>query len=180
MLHLVQVKLVHIEAKEIEELSKESQDEAVRLALLLAKYPAPPMLDFEIDPKYKDSETLADIIDDVFRAADDKKNDVYSYSYSSSKDEIGGSSSSRDSETITDAEATKKCTEWKVNYSVVTGVSWGNLPYDLQQKWLHFSCDYHLSEDVNRRESSTLYDADNNSTTSPHSKSENMKDDFTI
>lgn len=179
MLHLVQVKLVHIEAKEIEELSKESQDEAVRLALLLAKYPAPPMPDFEIDSKYKDNEALADLIDDVFRTTDDKKNDVYTYSYSSSKDEIG-SSSSRDSETITDADATKKCMEWKANYSVVTGVSWGNLPYDLQQKWLKYSCDYHLSEDAtNPGESSTFYTAKNNSA-SPNLNSENIKDDFTI
>lgn len=147
LLHLVQVKLHQIEAKDVEELSSLSQDEAVRLALLLAANPAPPMPEFEMDPKYRDSEELADLIDDLFKNVDDKESGSsakYSYSYgSSSKDK--DYEESKDS-TVTDAEAEKQCTEWKEKYSVVMGVSWGNLPYDLQQKWLHYSCDYHLSD----------------------------------
>lgn len=48
--------------------------------------------------------------------------------------------------TITDAEANKQCIEWKNQYEVVIGKSWGNLPHDLQQKWLQYSCDYHLQD----------------------------------
>ena len=145
-MHLVQVKLHQIEAKDVQELSEISQDEAVRLALLLAANPAPPMPEFEIDSKYKDSEELADLIDDIFKNVDDKDSGSsakYSYSYGSSKDQ--DYEESKDT-TVTDAEAEKQCTEWKDKYSVVMGVSWGNLPYDLQQKWLHYSCDYHLSD----------------------------------
>ena len=31
-------------------------------------------------------------------------------------------------------------------YRVSIGVSWGDLPYNLQQKWLEYSCDYHMSD----------------------------------
>ena len=47
--------------------------------------------------------------------------------------------------TLTDAEATAQCTEWKTMHNVIIGVSWGSLPFDLQKKWLEISCDYHLS-----------------------------------
>ena len=50
--------------------------------------------------------------------------------------------------TLTDAEATKMCMDWKTKYNVVVGASWGDLPYDLQQKWLSNSCDYHMKDDV--------------------------------
>lgn len=143
----MQVKLHQIEAKDVEELSAISQDEAVRLALLLAANPAPPMPEFEIDPRYSSSEELADLIDDIFKNVDDKSSGTsskYSYSYGSSSKDKDYEESQDPS--LTDAEATTQCTEWKEKYSVVMGVSWGNLPYDLQQKWLHYSCDYHLSD----------------------------------
>ena len=174
MLHLVQVKLHQIEAKDVEELSALSQDEAVRLALLLAANPAPPMPEFEINSKYKDSEELADLIDDIFKNIDDKDSGTsskYSYSYgSSSKDK--DYDESKDT-TVTDAEAEKQCTEWKDKYSVVMGVSWGNLPYDLQQKWLHYSCDYHLSD--NYMASKT---GKGDSSSSSSTSSESMDDEF--
>jgi len=48
--------------------------------------------------------------------------------------------------TLTDSESTKQCSEWRTDYSVIPGVSWGSLPFDLQKKWLEYSCDYHLSD----------------------------------
>jgi hypothetical protein len=40
----------------MEAITKQSQDEAVKIALLLANQPAPPMPEFELDPKYEDAE----------------------------------------------------------------------------------------------------------------------------
>lgn len=68
--------------------------------------------------------------------------------------------------TVTDSEATALCTEWKSKYSVVQGVSWGNLPYDLQQKWLTYSCDYHFKN----AEEGKGTGADSKSTTNPAEK----------
>ncbi len=130
------------------------------------------MPDFEIEPSYKDPESLADVIDDVFQKYDDKKKDTYSYSYGSK-----GEGSSKDIDTVTDAEAMKLCTEWKKNYSVVTGVSWGNLPYDLQQKWLHYSCDYHLTDSSYGGGASSSSRLSNEESERPADK---LKDDFTI
>ncbi len=153
MLHHIQIKLFQLEKSELEKLSKESRDEAVRIALQLSKYPAPPMPEFELDSKYKDGETLQDLIDDVFKNVDDKK-DIYGYSYGSK--DGSKNKKSYDMDTLTDTESTKLCNEWKSNYNVVVGVSWGNLPYDLQQKWLHYSCDYHLGDGAGIESSNTI------------------------
>jgi len=61
---------------------------------------------------------------------------------------------------ISDAEAQKTCTEWKDKYSVVIGVSWGSLPYDLQQKWMSYSCDYHMNSKELQSNSSSGSTAD--------------------
>jgi TPP-dependent trihydroxycyclohexane-1,2-dione (THcHDO) dehydratase len=94
---------------------------------------------------------LADVIDDVLGKVDGKDDYDPEFSekeeadddksfYKSSSSTTGGAG-----DTITDADALKTCTDWKSKYSVVIGVSWGNLPYDLQQKWMKNSCDYHLT-----------------------------------
>jgi hypothetical protein len=137
LLHLMQSKLGKIEHQELETISLESQDEAVRISLLLASQPAPPMPQFYMDTKYTDAETLADIIDDKFESKDDYKTNK----------EKGGKFLFDDDDkeaSVTDAEALKMCEGWKREYSVIIGVSWGNLPQDLQQKWMQYSCDYHL------------------------------------
>jgi hypothetical protein len=137
VIHTLQSNLYKLEKKEYEELSKHSKDEAVRIALYLAKHPAPPMPEFPLSKEYDDPEKLADIIDDVFGRAVDDKNE---------NDEIDAKEA-EETPSITDAEAVKICSEWKTKYNVVIGVSWGDLPYDLQQKWLHYSCDYHMKEE---------------------------------
>ena len=57
--------------------------------------------------------------------------------------------------TMTDAEASTQCKEWKEKYQVVIGVSWGNLPFDLQRRWLKISCDYHFGKDHDKSISSS-------------------------
>ena len=141
MISLLENKLLLLETAEVDKISKHSQDEAVRIALLLASQPLPPMPLFEMDSKYKDPESLADVIDDVLGKVGEE-GEFYGLEEYEKDDKV----SSKETDSLTDAEATKLCSEWKQKYSVVTGVSWGNLPYDLQQKWLHYSCDYHLSD----------------------------------
>lgn len=151
LLNSLQSRLVKLEIAELEEITKHSQDEAVRLALILSAQPAPPMPEFELDPKYLNNDKLADAIDDVFSKAGDK--DDYNeeerrkweeFDDYDDKDKLKKEDASEVANTMTDAEATTLCSDWKTKYSVVQGVSWGNLPYDLQQKWIKTSCDYHL------------------------------------
>ena len=42
--------------------------------------------------------------------------------------------------------ATKTCNQWLSEYGVVVGVSWGSLPYDLQDKWLDIGCDGYITK----------------------------------
>ncbi len=151
---MLQIKLQLLELKEFEEIKKHSQDEAIRLTLHLAEHPPPPMPDYEIEDSFKSKSALGDLIDDVFEGVDDK----YGYS-SAGSSSSGGGGGTTNYATLTDAEAVKMCTEWKQKYSVVTGVSWGNLPYDLQQKWLHYSCDYHLADSSTSFSSSSAKEA---------------------
>jgi hypothetical protein len=137
LLHLMQTKLGKLEHQELELISQESQDEAVRISLLLASQPAPPMPQFYMDQKYTDAENLADIIDDRFEAKDDyEKDSKKKFKYDDFTEEVS----------ISDTEAAKACEKWKTDYSVVIGVSWGSMPQDLQQKWMQYSCDYHLDK----------------------------------
>mmetsp|Transcript_10830 Transcript_10830/g.28878 ORF Transcript_10830/g.28878 Transcript_10830/m.28878 type:complete len:85 (+) Transcript_10830:3328-3582(+) len=34
-----------------------------------------------------------------------------------------------------------QCIEWKTTYTVEPGISWGSLPFDLQNKWKLYDCD---------------------------------------
>lgn len=113
------------------------------------------MPDFSLDSNYFDPEKLADVIDDVFgRPENSNSNKEYSALDRFTDDkEYLEEQPSKETPLISDAEASKTCTEWKDKYNVVVGVSWGDLPYDLQQKWLEYSCDYHLErEDDDKQE----------------------------
>jgi hypothetical protein len=142
VIHTLQSNLYKLEKKEYDELSKLSKDEAVRIALYLTNHPAPPMPEFPLNEEYADAEKLADAIDDVFG----KGEGIFDDKPGSMNDQLSDGKEGVETVSITDAEATKMCNEWKEKYNVVIGVSWGDLPYDLQQKWLEYSCDYHMKE----------------------------------
>ena len=133
----MQSRLLKLEIHEMEELSKSSQDLAVKLALEMANQPAPPIPDFPLDSKYSDAEKLADIIDDTLSSLNEADNVYGSDKYSSSS-----SSTDKNEPKVSDSEAKASCVDWKAKYEVVTGVSWGKLPYDLQQKWMKYNCDH--------------------------------------
>ena len=48
---------------------------------------------------------------------------------------------------LSDAEAKNLCLEWKKMHNIEPGVSWGSMPFNLQQKWQQYSCDYLLTRD---------------------------------
>lgn len=147
----MQANLYKIEQIEYNELTVRANNEAVEIALLLAAHPAPPMPLFPLDPKYGDAESLANVIDDLF-SKEGATNPEY---YEGFNGGMGGDKGSEffngggqaEAPAITDAEAIETCTQWKNKYNVIVGASWGDLPYDLQQKWLEYSCDYHMKSD---------------------------------
>jgi hypothetical protein len=132
-----------VEEREYKELSGKSADEAVSTSLYLASHPAPPVPVFALVPQYLDAEKLADAIDEIFARS----------GYPEFESLSGGSGSGSSEEEfkeefspLTDAEAMQVCTEMKEQFHVIVGVSWGDLPFDLQNKWLANSCDYHLGD----------------------------------
>ncbi len=64
-------------------------------------------------------------------------------------DDPSGESATGDSsvfrDNLSDSDARHICSDWKNEHNVVVGVSWGSLPFQLQQKWMQYSCDYLLS-----------------------------------
>ena len=143
MLAAVQSRVAKIEAHELEQISKTSQDLAVQIALTLSNHPAPPLPEFPIDSKYEDASNLADIIDDTLS----KEEGSNTYGETGSSNSKDSNSKYKDEEVppVSEEEAIKSCEEWKKLYEVVIGVSWGKLPYDLQLKWMSYHCDSHLS-----------------------------------
>ena len=91
--------------------------------------------------------SYASKFDDVYAefGSKNKKNDDKTFNSGSSGSSSAAKKDEAKFESLTDSEAVKQCTELKDKFSVIPGVSWGNLPYDQQQRWLHYSCDYHLA-----------------------------------
>ena len=66
VLSIIQSRLMTLETSAFESLSKQAEDEAIKLTLELASYPPPPIPLYNLDDKYKDAEKLADVVDDIF------------------------------------------------------------------------------------------------------------------
>jgi len=151
---LLETRLVAEEARELKELQQRSQDEAVRVTLQLSSQPAPMRPEFPLDVKYLDAEVLGDAIDEMLDKVgevgddDDKKDDFLMASASAEGEGLGGlkggEAGGADS-SPSDEELTAMCQGWKDKYSVVQGVSWGALPFDLQGKWMKLKCDSFLT-----------------------------------
>ena len=56
----------------------------------------------------------------------------------------GGHSSSVFRDNLSDSDARHLCQNWQTEHNVKLGTDWGTLPYDLQQKWNQYACDYLL------------------------------------
>ena len=146
----LQANLFKLEQIEYNDLTLRANNEAVEIALLLAAHPAPPMPLFPMDSKYGDAESLANAIDDIFGKDNFEAEFGYGVAENLKEENEFGEFMDLRSEAepaISDADAVTACTEWKTKYNVIVGASWGDLPYDLQQKWLEYSCDYHMKDD---------------------------------
>lgn len=162
MLNTLERKLIASEDHEFSALATKSQDEAVRVAMQLAAQPYTTRAEFRLADKYLDAEVLADAINDVLKSADeagdedDKKDDFLMVSGAGEGGGGGGGgggsegnffSAEKDS-APSDVEILTMCSDWKTKYSVVQGVSWGHLPFDLQGRWMKLKCDIYLQNSI--------------------------------
>lgn len=158
LLKEVQNRLATIDVEEMHKLVESSKDEAVRIALSLAKHRAPPMPEYKIDDKYRDPNELNNLIDDIFQDQVNKEeeNSAEFAGFEGEQmlfkdqgddqyiDDINEKKEGGSGMEIPDEEKKTICRDWKNSYSVVTGVSWGSLPYKLQKEWKRYDCDYYL------------------------------------
>lgn len=168
----LQAHSMSLQSNDVEQLFQASQNEAIKIALELVSYP-PPVMPDSIKYKYDESSSSSSSGEWDKKWGDDNFNVLGRYgnessvgSYASRFDDLysstsgfkqpddpslssfGSSETKKDEpkwDTLTDSEAMTLCTDMKHNHSIIPGVSWGTLPLDMQQKWLHYSCDYHLA-----------------------------------
>jgi len=137
-LHILHSELYKLETSKIQEILKNGGEDSIKELLLLPKSNNLPKYNF--DSTYLDAEILADKIDEILKNINsddelDRRANIGNSEVSNSKineEEIY--------EILTSKEKEEKCIEWLKFYSVVKGVSWGDLPYDLQKKWV---CKYY-------------------------------------
>jgi hypothetical protein len=148
----LQTELTELDKEEMQQLVSHSRDEAVRIALDLANLsPTQKQKKFHFDPKYQNVESLANLIDDMFLAEASKTEAPYvdnfeSFKFREGVDDYGLQRGEEEGEEEDESEKERieACKGWKVHYQVIEGVSWGNLPYDLQKKWQAYNCDVFL------------------------------------
>ena len=141
-----------IDQAEMDALISESEDEAVRVSLLLAAQPAPPRPYVYTDTSISGS---SQVVDDqkgsgIWGEEEEGPTGANEFidDWKSLGSGAGAGAVSKQEKPISDAEATEFCLSWKTQYEVIPGVSWGTLPSNLQQKWMLYSCDYHLQDSV--------------------------------
>ena len=129
------------ELAELRGLKRECHAEAEQIVAALAESPPPPMPTF-----------TAPGGGDEFGAGGD---DVYGY-----KDDVfeGGATPYGEVERgygddfardlPSTEERSARCKDWRSQYAVSPGVSWGTLPLDLQATWRDYDCDIFLQESV--------------------------------
>jgi hypothetical protein len=151
--------LLFKDKEEMEKLVKHSRDEAIKIALDLTKLATKQTQIYQFDEKYQNADSLGNLIDEIFVAEASKTEAPYEYEssnqmkfregfddYNSLVEE--GEEKELEEEELeeyeTEKERIESCQGWKAHYSVIEGVSWGNLPYDLQKKWKAYNCDVFL------------------------------------
>jgi len=147
----IQKKVMQLDISNLKDILHYSEDEAIRLALLLEKYPAIPMPYYEESygsNRYEEEfyGSKFNFTDDFFFANRSSRTDDKEWGAKEAYFEYGYEKDKKESvPLLSDVEAHKICSEWKEQYQVQVGVGWGLLPFDLQKKWLEYSCDYHLN-----------------------------------
>mmetsp|Transcript_59702 Transcript_59702/g.81604 ORF Transcript_59702/g.81604 Transcript_59702/m.81604 type:complete len:241 (-) Transcript_59702:573-1295(-) len=137
---------------------------AMSISARLSEEAAPPMPSFA--SLYEDPTKLADDINRAMENLDD-----YAYGYkgeNAQMDDFAAFSGEQEAKLVDDvygwqnaepeadfsaeepaipeAEAKIQCSDWKQEYGVTPGISWGSLPYDMQNQWRIYDCDKHTSD----------------------------------
>jgi hypothetical protein len=148
-----------IDKEEMEKLVKHSRDEAIKIALDLTKLATKRAKIYQFDEKYQNAESLGNLIDEIFVAEASKTEPPYQYENLNKmkfregvddynkfvEEEFEEEEQTLELEEYeTEKERIDSCKGWKAHYNVIEGVSWGNLPYDLQKKWKAYNCDVFL------------------------------------
>lgn len=164
----LQHKVFHMEETELQDLRKASREEAVRIALRLSAQSLPQMPEYRKNDVAGDAESLANALDDILSrvaeteeeqgnqlAADADIDAELENAYGAELegglrgdqglDGVGAEGDAPGS--LSDAEATEFCYQMQKKHNVVVGISWGSLPFELQEKWVVNSCDYHLAKE---------------------------------
>jgi hypothetical protein len=168
VIKLVQRRYLEISAEELKALHDASEEESLKIALGIASQPPPPIPEFELEDKLKNAKDLSEFIDDFFenrRKDDDKQGfnvenadrkngfEDFETGYDDVFENPGAKKTGvgelyeeeEELDSKTEEELAEECESMKKLYNVIIGVSWGNLPYDLQEKWRLFKCDAYLT-----------------------------------
>eukprot|EP00632_Arachnochrysis_sp_CCMP2950_P012615 CAMPEP_0185695880 /NCGR_PEP_ID=MMETSP1164-20130828/4790_1 /TAXON_ID=1104430 /ORGANISM="Chrysoreinhardia sp, Strain CCMP2950" /LENGTH=254 /DNA_ID=CAMNT_0028362751 /DNA_START=137 /DNA_END=901 /DNA_ORIENTATION=+ len=137
---------------EIVALKRACHADAVAIVAELAEAPTPPMPAF--DTGFESS--WGDPLGAVEGGGDDRgygDDDVFGGRDPGGLGDLGaagyGDGGARDAEPLPPmAERSATCKDWRANYGVSPGVSWGSLPFDLQERWRLYDCDIYLQESV--------------------------------
>lgn len=161
----LQEKVLYLDERKIQTILEQSKDTAIRTALLLETQPSPPQTQYLVDDK--NTNEIGSKWDDLFNEfgegaktqyddplwEESTANEFKSEELDMFDDDFSKSQSEFREENIENfrkgqknpSELLIECKEWKEKYHVVIGVSWGELPSDLQVQWKESDCDYYLS-----------------------------------
>ena len=130
------------ELAELRGLKRECHAEAESIVAALAESPPPPMPTFTAPGGGDEFGVGGDDVygykDDVFEGGATPYGEVEQGGY--------GDDFARDLPSTEERSA--KCKDWRSQYAVSPGVSWGTLPLDLQATWRDYDCDIFLQESV--------------------------------
>uniref|UniRef100_A0A7S3NPI7 Uncharacterized protein n=1 Tax=Aureoumbra lagunensis TaxID=44058 RepID=A0A7S3NPI7_9STRA len=137
---------------DLRELKRECHDLAQGIVANIADSPAPPMPSFDtLDSFQSKDDQLADDdifeghakFDDRYGALGDIPNEGFEEQSHLGDDVFGEQADLPSTE-----ERSATCREWRSTYGVSPGVSWGQLPLELQNKWRRYDCDIYLQDSV--------------------------------
>ena len=138
-------KQLHVlEEDVLEELHNQSKDEAIRLTLMMASYPAPPMPYFDLG-EYRDKyDKISNTVNDIFAGYDDEKAEKMPLDDAVKVIDDEHVLREDTSTGMSDEAKRRQCSLWRDEYGVIVGTSWGRLPLNLQEQWINIGCDYFL------------------------------------
>jgi hypothetical protein len=164
----LQERVVFLDDKKMRSIVELSKDIAIQTALLLETQPTPPQTQYLVDDKNTNgfeskwddlfnefSEGAKTEYDDPlweeegelekYRQAERNFEEEFDDDFEKSQMKLREENIESFKKELNPEKQLEECKGWKEEYGVVVGVSWGELPYDLQLRWKESECDYYLS-----------------------------------